>query len=56
MAEKSPSRIGLFISQRLAQAMGGGITVMSRAGKGSTFTLRLRLNEVEEDGRLFAST
>jgi PAS domain S-box-containing protein len=33
--------IGLVISRRLAELMGGTLTVTSRAGVGSTFTLRL---------------
>lgn len=35
------SGLGLFISRRLARAMGGSLTVDSKAGKGSTFTLSL---------------
>jgi len=35
------SGLGLFISRRLARAMGGSLIVDSKAGKGSTFTLSL---------------
>lgn len=37
--------IGLAISQRMARALGGAITLRSEAGKGSTFTLWLPLTE-----------
>jgi signal transduction histidine kinase len=37
------SGLGLFLASKLAQAHGGIITVSSRAGQGSTFTLKLPL-------------
>ena len=37
--------LGLNISHRLAQAMGGSISVVSELGEGSTFTLRLPARE-----------
>jgi PAS domain S-box-containing protein len=42
--------IGLYISQRIAQALGGTVTVHSEVGKGSTFTLWLPVEQTEAEG------
>jgi signal transduction histidine kinase len=49
------SGIGLAISQRVARALGGRITVESEAGRGSTFKLCLPLDPVPP-GRVATTT
>ena len=48
--------LGLAISNMLAHIMGGELTVMSTAGKGSTFRLRLYLREVRRPASQSAVT
>ncbi len=50
---KFGSGVGLALSQELAQAMGGKITVQSKVGQGSTFALtlpRIAMDQEELDG------
>jgi PAS domain S-box-containing protein len=43
------SGLGLSISKRLAQILGGGIRVLSRPGEGSTFTLEIEVGIVADE-------
>jgi signal transduction histidine kinase len=54
-ADQEPGAgIGLAISQSLAMALGGKVTLMSKVGAGSTFTFWLPLSSHVEEGSLAA--
>ena len=44
---KEGSGLGLHLSKKLANLLGGDILVKSKFGKGSTFKLVLKINEEE---------
>jgi signal transduction histidine kinase len=48
--DRAGAGLGLAISKRLAEALGGQITVESEVGRGSTFTLRLPIHAPEGSG------
>ena len=50
--DKAGAGLGLAISRRLAEALGGQITVESELGHGSTFTLRIPVRPPETRGLL----
>jgi hypothetical protein len=55
-ARRVGAGLGLAISRRIVEQMGGRIEAQSRPGEGSTFTVALRLDVVHEEAMARAST
>jgi signal transduction histidine kinase len=47
--------LGLSISQRFCTLMGGGLTVASETGRGSTFRVRIPANRISEPASVASS-
>jgi|GEM_PF-4357676 len=49
--EHTGTGLGLTITRKYAQSMGGGVSVESRYGEGSTFRAEIRFGRCEHDGK-----